>query len=73
LLDELIPTEERTLSKTILVTGATGYVGGRLIRPLVEPGRRVRRMARRPRTCDLDRSATWSRVMLLTRIPFGVR
>jgi uncharacterized protein YbjT (DUF2867 family) len=32
----------------ILVTGATGYVGGRLLRVLLEQGRRVRCLARRP-------------------------
>jgi uncharacterized protein YbjT (DUF2867 family) len=31
-----------------LVTGATGYVGGRLMRRLVEEGRTVRALARRP-------------------------
>lgn len=32
----------------ILLTGATGYVGGRLIRPLEDRGERLRCMARRP-------------------------
>jgi uncharacterized protein YbjT (DUF2867 family) len=32
----------------IALTGATGYVGGRLLRRLVEGGRRVRCLARRP-------------------------
>lgn len=31
-----------------LITGATGYVGGRLVRRLVEEGRPVRALARRP-------------------------
>jgi len=31
-----------------LVTGATGYIGGRLLRALHDDGRRVRAMARRP-------------------------
>ncbi|MFC2172416.1 SDR family oxidoreductase [Acidobacteriota bacterium] len=34
--------------KTILLTGATGYVGGRLLRVLEEKGTRVRCLARRP-------------------------
>jgi uncharacterized protein YbjT (DUF2867 family) len=32
----------------LLVTGATGYIGGRLLRALLERGARVRCMARRP-------------------------
>ena len=32
----------------VLVTGATGYIGGRLLRALHDEGRRVRCMARRP-------------------------
>jgi uncharacterized protein YbjT (DUF2867 family) len=35
-----------------LVTGATGYIGGRLIERLVEEGRPVRAMARRPEALD---------------------
>ncbi|MCW2688909.1 MAG: oxidoreductase, partial [Mycobacterium sp.] len=31
-----------------LVTGATGYVGGRLVPPLIDAGYRVRAMARNP-------------------------
>lgn len=34
--------------KVILVTGATGYVGGRLVPLLVQDGRRVRCLARQP-------------------------
>jgi uncharacterized protein YbjT (DUF2867 family) len=34
--------------ETILLTGATGYVGGRLLRALEERGARVRCLARRP-------------------------
>jgi uncharacterized protein YbjT (DUF2867 family) len=36
------------MSKLCLVTGATGYVGGRLIPRLLEAGRRVRVMVRHP-------------------------
>ncbi|MCP4642315.1 MAG: NAD(P)H-binding protein, partial [bacterium] len=39
---------ESSAKRLILVTGATGYVGGRLIRPLEARGERVRCMARRP-------------------------
>ncbi|MCL4809831.1 MAG: NAD(P)H-binding protein, partial [Thermoanaerobaculia bacterium] len=35
-------------SGLVLLTGATGYVGGRLLRALSERGRRVRCLARRP-------------------------
>ncbi len=34
--------------RTILLTGATGYVGGRLLEPLTRRGYRVRCLARRP-------------------------
>lgn len=34
--------------RLILVTGATGYVGGRLVRALEESGKRIRCLARRP-------------------------
>ncbi len=37
-------------SKLILVTGATGYVGGRLVPRLLEAGYRVRCLVRDPRT-----------------------
>lgn len=42
-----------------LVTGASGYIGGRLVRALLEAGERVRCMARRPDE-------------LLARVPAGV-
>jgi uncharacterized protein YbjT (DUF2867 family) len=38
------------LTKRILVTGATGYVGGRLLRVLLERGYDVRALARRPQS-----------------------
>lgn len=34
--------------RSILVTGATGYIGGRLVRILIESGHRVRCLARKP-------------------------
>jgi uncharacterized protein YbjT (DUF2867 family) len=37
----------------VLVTGATGYIGGRLVPLLLEAGHRVRCMARRPAKLDL--------------------
>src|SRR5512139_2221012 len=39
-------------SKLILVTGATGYVGGRLVPRLLEAGYRVRCLVRDPRRLD---------------------
>ena len=39
------PPRERPL---VLLTGATGYVGGRLLRALEQGGRRLRCLARRP-------------------------
>jgi uncharacterized protein YbjT (DUF2867 family) len=36
------------MSRLVLVTGATGYVGGRLVPPLVDRGYRVRCVVRRP-------------------------
>ena len=43
-----MPTEP----KLVLVTGATGYIGGRLVPELLEAGYRVRCLARaRPASC----------------------
>ncbi len=36
------------MGKTILVTGATGYIGGRLVPPLLEAGHTVKVLARSP-------------------------
>jgi uncharacterized protein YbjT (DUF2867 family) len=40
------------MSKQVLVTGVTGYIGGRLVPELLEAGYRVRVMARSPRRLD---------------------
>ncbi|MGD8413406.1 MAG: SDR family NAD(P)-dependent oxidoreductase, partial [Candidatus Latescibacterota bacterium] len=45
-----------TESKKLLVTGATGYIGGRLVPRLLERGHGVRCVVRRPRKLD---SRTW--------------
>jgi len=45
-------------SRPILVTGATGYVGGRLIPALIDAGHRVRAMGR---SLDKLRCRPWSR------------
>ena len=42
-----------TPSKTILLTGATGYVGGALLPALLEHGHTVRALARRPERAQL--------------------
>jgi len=54
------------LSSTILVTGATGFAGGHLIRHLASPGRVVAwgRAAPAP---DLEGLASWARMDLLDR------
>lgn len=39
-------------SRPVLVTGATGYIGGRLVPRLLEAGHRVRCLAREPRKLD---------------------
>jgi uncharacterized protein YbjT (DUF2867 family) len=43
--------------KTILLTGATGYVGGRLLPELLHHGHRVRCLVRNPDTADLPKGA----------------
>ena len=48
----------------ILLTGATGYVGGRLLRALEADGRQVRCLARRPEQLS-------PRVGPLTQVVFG--
>ena len=39
-------------ARSILVTGATGYIGGRLVPELLAAGRRVRCLARTPAKLD---------------------
>ncbi|RKX39392.1 MAG: hypothetical protein DRP64_14340 [Verrucomicrobia bacterium] len=50
--DELLcaelPTTPRPDMGTILVAGATGYIGGRLVPELIERGYKVRVMVRAP-------------------------
>ena len=48
----------------ILVTGGTGYVGGRLVPKLVESGYRVRVLARTP---DKLRDVPWARDVEVVR------
>jgi uncharacterized protein YbjT (DUF2867 family) len=43
-----VPTRSLVGTRLVLVTGASGYVGGRLVRALEERGERVRCLARRP-------------------------
>ncbi len=47
-----------TPDKLILVTGATGYIGGRLVPRLLDAGYRVRCLARSPRKLE---TRSWSR------------
>lgn len=53
------------VGKPVLVTGATGYIGGRLIPRLVERGYRVRCLAREPRKLSDRRWATIPNVEIL--------
>lgn len=46
-----------TTPKTILLTGATGYVGGRLLPALLEHGHAVRALVRRPERAHLPAGA----------------
>jgi len=42
-------THQRALRKPVLVTGATGYIGGRPVPRLLEAGYRIQCLARAPR------------------------
>ena len=55
----MTPKSDATTSRVLLVTGASGYVGGRLVRALDDRGERVRCLARRPQD-------------LAARVPAGV-
>jgi len=55
----VVPSASGVGSRVVLVTGASGYVGGRLVRALVEQGELVRCLARRPQD-------------LAARLPAGV-
>lgn len=44
----MTPHEPETTKPTVLVTGATGYIGGRLVPVLEAAGVRLRCVARRP-------------------------
>ena len=52
-------------AKPVLVTGATGYIGGRLVPRLLEAGHRVRCLAREPRKLDGRPWAADSRVEIV--------
>ena len=52
--------------KPVLVTGATGYIGGRLVPRLLEAGHRVRCLAREPRKLDGRPWASDPRVEVVT-------
>ena len=50
--EEVTAAAPTTKTETIFVTGATGYVGGRLVPLLLEAGYRVRCLVREPRKLD---------------------
>ncbi|MEK8142101.1 NAD-dependent epimerase/dehydratase family protein [Streptomyces sp. M10(2022)] len=59
-----------------LVSGATGYIGGRLVPGLLAAGRRVRCLARSPNGCAITRGEARSkspRVTSRTRPPSRTR
>ncbi len=60
------PSPVITVGDTIAVTGATGYVGGRLVPALLEAGYRVRCLVREPRKLDARPWRNHPRVEVLT-------
>ena len=58
-----LPTMLQPHIETVLVTGASGYIGGRLVPELVARGYRVRAMVRGPETGDL---VSWPEVEVVT-------
>jgi uncharacterized protein YbjT (DUF2867 family) len=60
------PSPVITAGDTIAVTGATGYVGGRLVPALLEAGYRVRCLVREPRKLDARPWRHHPRVEVLT-------
>ena len=51
-MDSAPPPAASTQRRTVVVTGATGYIGGRLVPRLLEAGFRVRCLVREPRKLD---------------------
>ena len=51
-MDSALPPAASTQRRTVVVTGATGYIGGRLVPRLLEAGFRVRCLVREPRKLD---------------------
>src|SRR4051794_41596673 len=64
----LIDMAETVAPKTCLVTGATGYIGGRLVPELLAAGHRVRVMTRSP---DRLRDHPWSGRVEIVRADAG--
>ena len=56
-----LPLAANPQASPVLVTGATGYVGGRLVRILENQARRVRCLARQPSNLR-PRVGRWTRV-----------
>ena len=54
------------MDATVLLTGATGYIGGRLLRRLEEGGRAVRCLVRQP-----GQIAYWYAILPIHGLMFG--